>query len=525
MALPRRFGRNVASNYATTACSLVVAVVTTPLLARALGPVQYGVWVLAASFVLYLELLEFGFSAATSNYVAGHESDGRRDLLARTLTTSMYVLTLPGLVALGVGLAIAGLFPIIFELGPAVRPAAQLLVVILAVDLAVSVPGDTFGAALIGLQRYDLTNITLIAVTVTQAIAWAVVLSFGGGLVALGVVTAVISLAGQAARFILVRRLVPELSLRPANFDRSLVRPFAGLSAWFALRDIALVVRSRIDTVVVGLLLGVASAGIYGVGQKLALIIERLSHPVVKTFFPHSAELTARNDTEGLRAAVLIGTRLSLGIGGPLCLVLGLLAGPLLDVWVGPAFSDARLVVVYLASAAAVKIVTYTGVVTLGGMGEARRPSLVASGEAALNLVLSVVLGTRMGLSGVALATLLASLIAEFLIMLPLICRRLGIPLAVFVAGLVKAHLPPVVAAIAVASLVGAGNQNGLVPIMLAAFAIGGTYLVVFTISGIQPTERAVLRSALSGLRRPANEITHTDAGLTPKGGDAEPDD
>lgn len=503
MALPRRFGRNVASSYAATACSLVVAVVTTPLLARALGPAQYGIWVLVASFVLYLELLEFGFSAATSNYVARHEVGGRRDLLARTLTTSMYLLSLPGLVALGVGLAIAGLFPTIFDLDPVVRPAAQLLIVVLALDLAISVPGDTFGAALIGLQRYDLINATLIAVRVGQAVAWAITLAFGGGLVALGVVTAVISLAGQVARLLIVRHLVPELSLRISDFDRSLVRPFAGLSVWFALRDIALVVRSRIDTVVVGLLLGVASAGIYGVGQKLALIVERLSYPVVTTFFPYSAELTARDDIEGLRSAVLIGSRLSLGIGGPLCLVLGLLAGPLLDVWVGPEFSDARLVVVYLAGAAAIKIVTYTGVVALGGMGEARGPSLVASGEAALNLVLSVVLGTRLGLSGVALATLLASVIAEFLVMLPLICRRLGIQLAGFVAGLVKAHLPPVVAAIAVASLVGAGGQDGPVRLMLAATAIVGVYLVVFTISGIQPTERAVLRSALSGLRRP----------------------
>ena len=495
MALPRRFRRNVASNYAAIACSLVLAAVTTPLLARSLGPAQYGIWVLAGSFVVYLELLEFGFSAATSNFVASHEAGGRRDLLARTLTTSAYLLSLPGLVALGLGLAIAGSFPIIFDVSPEIRSAAQLLVVLLALDLAVSVPSDTFGAALIGLQRYDLINATLIAVSVAQAVAWAVVLSLGGGLVALGAVTAAISLVGQTARFLLVRNLVPELSLRPANFDRSLVRPFASLSVWFALRDIALIVRSRLDTVVVGLILGVAAAGIYGVGQKLAMMVERLSHPVAKTFFPYSAELTAREDPEGLRAAVLIGTRLSLGIGAPLCLALGLLAGPVLDVWVGAAFMDARLVVIYLAGAAAIKVVTYTGVVALGGMGDARDPSLVASGEALLNLGLSVVLGTRMGLSGVALATLLASGIAEFLFMLPLICRRLGIALSTFVVALARAHVPPAIAAVAIASAIGTGDLEGPVSLMLAAAAIGGVYLIVFAITGVQSDERRALRA------------------------------
>ncbi len=129
--------------------------------------------------------------------------------------------------------------------------------VLLALDLAVSVPSDTFSAALIGLQRYDLINATLIAVNVAQALAWAVVLSVGGGLVSLGAVTAAIGLAGQAARFLLVRRLAPELSLPPANFDRSLVLPFASLSVWFTLSNIALIVCSRLDTVVVGLILGV----------------------------------------------------------------------------------------------------------------------------------------------------------------------------------------------------------------------------------------------------------------------------
>ncbi|MDP9070451.1 MAG: hypothetical protein M3N68_04040 [Actinomycetota bacterium] len=104
----------------------------------------------------------------------------------------------------------------------------------------------------------------------------------------------------------------------------------------------------------------------------MAMMVERLSHPVAKTFFPYSAELTARDDPEGLRTAVLIGTRLSPGIGAPLCLVLGLLAGPVLDVWVGPAFMESRLVVIYLTGAAAIKVVMYTGVVALGGMGEAR---------------------------------------------------------------------------------------------------------------------------------------------------------
>src|SRR5258707_1184327 len=84
------------------------------------------------------------------------------------------------------------------------------------VDMAVSIPMDTFGCGLVALQRYDLLNATLIVVAICQAVAWTIVLGSGGGLLALGIVTVVISLVGQASRYVLLRRLVPSFSLSPA---------------------------------------------------------------------------------------------------------------------------------------------------------------------------------------------------------------------------------------------------------------------------------------------------------------------
>ena len=43
--------------------------------------------------------------------------------------------------------------------------------------MALSIPMDTFGGAISALQRFDLLNYSLIAVTVSQAIGWVIVLS------------------------------------------------------------------------------------------------------------------------------------------------------------------------------------------------------------------------------------------------------------------------------------------------------------------------------------------------------------
>ena len=77
---------------------------------------------------------------------------------------------------------------------------ARFLLLLLAFDMALSIPMDTFGGALIAMQRFDLLNYSLIAVIVAQAIGWVVVLSLHGGLIALGVVTVVVSLSWARCR-------------------------------------------------------------------------------------------------------------------------------------------------------------------------------------------------------------------------------------------------------------------------------------------------------------------------------------
>src|SRR6476661_8514107 len=184
--LPARFLRNSISNYVNTGSMALFTVLITPLLARGLGAEQYGIWAFAGSFVLYLELFEFGFGGATIKYVAGHAATGDQEALRRTVSTSFWVLCIPGLASLALGVGVALAFPSIFsELSPSVAHAGQMVILLVSFDLALSIPGDTFGGTLVGLQRYDLINGSLIAERVSLGVGWAIVLAAGGGLVAI----------------------------------------------------------------------------------------------------------------------------------------------------------------------------------------------------------------------------------------------------------------------------------------------------------------------------------------------------
>lgn len=496
--LPRRFRRNVGSNYLMTGTSIVVAVVMTPVLVHGLGTVEYGVWALVGSLAFYLPLLEFGFGAATVKYVAEHHSRGERVRLRQTIATSFWVLLAPAVGAIFVGIGLALLFPVLFDVAPDVERAAQILILLVALELAVAMPMDTFGNVLVGLQRYDLLNGTLVSVLLAQAAAWAIVLAAGGGLVAVGIATVAVSLVGQLARLVLARRLSPDVTVAARFFDRRLIKPLASLSAWFSLATWAKIVIQRLDVVVVGLAVGVRAAALYAVAQKLALLADQTILPLTRTFFPYSSELHARLPVRELGRTVYEGTRIALLVAGPLCLALALLAAPGLRAWVGAEFDDAALVVVFLAAATAVKGLTQIAMQMLLGTGYARVPALLSAGEAALNLVLSIVLARTIGLEGVALATLIAAAAVQ-LALLPYACRIFGLRVRSFLAGLARSHLPAAVVALAVGLGLAQVDPSGIPAVTAAGVAIACAYVAVFVVSGLDGEERRrVLAPVLS---------------------------
>ena len=480
------------TTYVAVGVQSAVTIVMTPVLVRGLGKSGYGIWSLALSLVLYLELLEFGFAKSTTRAVARYEALGDREAVRRTVTTSVAVLLLPAALALAGGLILALIFPRLFDLDPSQVFAARIVCVAFAVDLALSIPSDTFGATLAGLQRFDLVNATLIATAVAQGAGWFLVLRLGGGLVALAIVTVACALAGQAARAVVAGRLVGSVAPTLRRFDRRMVKPLAGASVWFFVADLAEVVVSRIDTVVVGVVVGVPQAAVYAVALKLSLLADRAFRPATTSFFPQSAALSAGADVSALRPVVRTGTRISLGVAWPLCLSLMLLAGPALEGWVGPEFAEGRLVVVLLAATVAVKALTRTGVLALQGIGSVRSTALVNTGEAVLNLALSVVLGRTMGLPGVALATLLAAVASELGIILPYLCRKLDLPLGGFLLTVLRAHILPVSLALVV-GLALRQQVEGVAAVVGAALLMCGAYLTMFAFTGLTPEERRSL--------------------------------
>jgi O-antigen/teichoic acid export membrane protein len=494
--LPPRFRRNVAAVYANFVVSAGILLVMTPVLVRGLGKEDFGLWIVLSSLAPYATLLDLGLGSATTKYVA--EYHGRDlELTSRTISTSFATLSLIAVAILAIGVPFSFAFPTIFNVERDDHSTAIVAMLIFTVGAAASLPARTFEAVLMGIQRYDITNLSIVAVLVAQAVAWTLVLAAGGGIVELAAVTVGLQIAGHVVRFVAVRRILASMRVSRGLFDRRLAGRLLRLSGWIAVGEATTVVIHRIDPIVVAAVAGVPAAGVYAVGQRLALGVDGLIRPTLTGFFPHASRLFGYEDPASLRTAMLAGTRLSLGVAGPVCLTVVLLAAPIVAAWVGEGFGSAGPVTVFLVLGMAIAALTRTGFLMLQGAGRQRTTAKISAFEAIVNLGLSIAFGLTFGLVGVAAATFIATVVTRSFLITPYVCREFDVKITSFLSEIARGHLLPIVATLALGLFLRSRAPLDLPMLVAAAAALVVTYLVIFFATGLRAHERKWLVSAV----------------------------
>jgi O-antigen/teichoic acid export membrane protein len=499
-ALPHRFGANVVSNYLALAAAAGSAIVVTPLLLHYLGRSAFGVWVLASTVVAYLELFELGFGGATTKLVA-EDAHIRPDQAVRMINTTFFVLVPMGILALGVGILVAFFFPGVVHVSSGLHNQVIVCVAVLAVGLAVSIPGDTFGGSLAGHQRFDLLSLANASMGISIAVASVVIVVLGGGIVALAVATSVIAIAFQFVRWGMLRHIIPEARIRPRLIDTVRLRAAANISGWFLSYAVLQATLAACDVVIVGIILGVKPAAVYAVGAKLAKAADQSLDSLAVVFFPY-ASATVRNIEGGnLEDIVIDGARVTLLVGAQIALLLAVLAGPGIRAWVGGGYDTSAHVLVILAvSVGLASPVRTIGAVMLGS-GRMNVVCTVSVIEVVVNFTLSVTLAHLIGPVGVAVGTLGGILLVRLPGILIVGTRSLDVRVSAVVRGAIVPHLLPASACAAVLLVGRTFTGYSFVGAMGLGILGVATYLSVYMATGATPGERQRAASVLHKLR------------------------
>ncbi len=423
-----QIARSVLSNWFATAATLSVGFFLAPFVVHRLGDVAYGVWVLAVSTVNYLAILDMGMASSVVRFVSkGHatqDHEGASEVLSAVLWVRLQISVLL-LVLSGV---LAAIFPLIFKVPPSLAVDAREAILVIGITSTISMSFGVFSSTLSALNRYDLRSYVTLVQLAIRVIGVVYVLLAGHGIVAIAFCELLSALVGNGLLVYIVRRIYPELTIRLTKPKKEVLRKIWSYSFYAFLDTVAVQLVYQSDNLVVGAFITASAVTFYSIGNSLCRYTSQIVSAMTKTFTPAASMYEAEGNTSSLRSLYINGTRATMAISLPIALTLIIRGDSFIGVWMGPQYSKSSgTVLAILATALLFSLQNVTAGSIAFGVGKHKTLAKWAIGEAISNLTLSIILAHVYGIYGVAIGTLIPSLVVQLVLWPRYISELVGI--------------------------------------------------------------------------------------------------
>jgi O-antigen/teichoic acid export membrane protein len=491
-SIPHRVLRSTATNVVGRVVVVGIGFLLTPFILHRVGAVDFGLWMLVESIVGYGALLDLGISAAVIKYVSENRARGDVAEASRLVTGALVLYLALGFAACCLAVAVAVLVPPHLGISSDRRSLASDLILLAGFRLAISIPGATPIAVLRAVNRFDLTNLLAVVSALIGAAGAVAVLLTGGGVlevVAVGAITAAIMLVPAVW---LARRSFPELRLTRAGLDWQLQRRILAFSSSVSVVQVGSRLQGKTDAIVIGLTLPVRAVTPFNLAVRLATVVTVAADQFAQIMLPLASETHVKEGPAGLRPLFLTSTRIIVALTLPLAVALAGLSDKVLSAWVGPEYAHYWYLVVILVVSALINVSTWPMASVAQSLERYKPFALLGLANGVINLALSFALVYPLGLVGVALGTLLPTLLETAVLQLWYLRRVLDVPPRLVVSDILRPLAAPAIATGAVVALLRWTVEPDSLWSLAAAFVVVWCVnALVYLRFGAGPLERA----------------------------------
>lgn len=393
----------------STGVAIVTGLISIPLTVGYLGPERYGVWLTMSSLLTWLMITDIGLGGtALINVLA--EARGREDDRG-----AQSIVSTASVVLCGIATTLAGAilvldrycdWALIFNAGRSVETTELRVAVLTAVLLfSLMFPASILNSVYSAYQEAYIGSVWNTAANLGSLGSLLIVVRSKGGLPLL-----VTALSGSRLVICLLnavylfgfrhKEIRPRLAMCSSEYARRLLR-----LGWKNLvQQLAGIGMFQSQPMIIARALGPQDVGVFNVSLRVLtlplMVVGFFSFPLVAAY----GEARARNDWpwiwKTLRRSVLSAVAMALVLGLPLCVV----AGPLIEVWLGKAMAPPLALVLYLSLYSLINAVLtpiaafFTGIEWVGSQ------AVLAIINASVTVLLGMALIERMHLPGMGAA-------------------------------------------------------------------------------------------------------------------------
>jgi len=442
-------------NYLQYALAIVTGFIVVPLTLKYLGARPWGLWLASGEILNYAAMVDFGVLTALPWLFA--EAEGRRDREAMRRLVSLG-LWLGTVVAVGYAAAALVLWRILPSALFLTAPDRQLIAIPLTLVVIANVlrqPLGAFRAVLVGLQDVVFHGFITLAGSAAGVAITIVLLIKGFGLYALAWASAlppVLVLLICAARALAIAPDLRPRWMRPGLGD---LRPLftQGAGSWLA--DIGWQLMAASNAIVITYMGHPEWVPIYACTARLGTTCTQLAWVLPDSGHVGLAQLHGERRSARVRAVIALMLRLHLLLSGAAACGLLVFNPAFVTRWVGPAAFGGVGLNGLLALGVVLSSIAHGYLASAAVLGRRMHVGMVALVNGIVQTMLAVVLGHRLGIAGVAWASLAAVAMTSVPAGMLLLREAAGFTPASLVSDLLLPWLARIAPVAAIAVLIG----------------------------------------------------------------------
>jgi O-antigen/teichoic acid export membrane protein len=433
--MSRKLLLNSLSGTTLYAVNIVIAFIMTPVLIRALGNRDYGLWELVMSVIGYMGLLDLGIGGSLVRFVS--VADGRQDKddLQQTISTAFTFFAAVGAVAVVLFFAL-GYSPGLIA-GSETKDIANLgtVFILLGVNAGMLFPLQVFIATLMGVQRhYFINNVRILLATVRACLTYYLLLRYQGrGLIILALLEPVF----QAIMFVLfagavyLDRNIPKIALSAVT--RSKAKEMITFGAKSATMMVASRLQNQSVPLIIGNTIGLGQIVYFVMPNRLVDYAKELSQAIGFPLTPYfGAAIGKGGDHDELVKSWLNITLALQIISLAIPVVIYFCGETFLRLWIGEEYAVFGRIVMYILLAGLVADSLATNAFRmLTAQGKHGRSALVWLVFSAVSIPVGIWGAHLWGIAGVAAGTTAVTVLANLLTVY-MACSVMRIPLTTY---------------------------------------------------------------------------------------------
>lgn len=393
-----------------------------PFTIHRLGAEEYGIWAIAMTFIGYYSFLDLGLSGAIFTHMAYALGQEDHEEARHIYESSWCVFGGVGVVLILATLVLAG-GVYFFHYSHGALLAKVLLIVgfSTAISFWMRVPFGVLNAG----QHFDITAWVLILSAVLRCIGTVVLLDAHYGVVSLAWLSIFTSIPANAIVIWSVHKNFPFLRVFSLpRWHKETAKKLFSFGGPVLIGQIADRIRFQTDTLTVSFFIGLVAVTHYTVGSTLVMYYIDIIAAIIGVLTPVLSMQCSVSDTEGFKRSYLSGTRVAFAASAFIAFGMIAWSRDFVTLWVGPSFTDVYPVIVVLALAVLLETSQSTSVNALYASMHQKAYAALNISEAVANLILSIALARPFGMLGVAIGTLIPSIVFRGVIQ-PIVVERI----------------------------------------------------------------------------------------------------